>query len=283
MPNHPVAVIASAFMRMTIRLRFAQCAKPHPSATLWPTHLRALVAGALLLLSAAPAVAGPPSFLCSIGKSWLEKTVCASDRLSALDLELAVAYARSLSVVSGDSLRTLTAQQNKWWGQRAACQKQKDATGCLEDRYISRIDELKNRPDYPGDDRQSREEFSEALIKEGGTGWSQNMSGYMKAIRSCVAKSAPRPSAVLTAWTEKEGEWVAMRLRGKDGQDLLCFAKKDGTQPKLRAREAVETVPDEGPILWLGMGGAPKGACGKPVQVLDTDDTPVGWLSPVKC
>lgn len=283
MSNYPLVVIASAFMRLTIRCRFAESVELRRSGRhRSTTQLRALVAGTLLL-SAAHATAGPPSFLCSIGKSWLEKTVCASDRLSALDLELAVAYARSLSAVSGDPLRTLTAQQNKWWGQRAACQKQKDASGCLEDRYISRIDELKNRPDYPGDDRQSREEFSEALIKESGTGWSQNMSGYMKAIRSCVAKSGPRPSAVLTAWTEKEGEWVAMRLRGKDGQDLLCFAKKDGTQPRLRAREAVETVPDEGPILWLGMGGAPKGACGKPVQVLDTDDTPVGWLSSVKC
>jgi hypothetical protein len=109
------------------------------------------------------------------------------------------------------------------------------------------------------------------------------MSNYMKAIRSCVAKSSPRPRAVLTAWTEEEGELVAMRLRGPAGQDLLCIAKKDGTQPNVRMREPVETVPEEGPILWLTSGPSPGEACKKSVQVLDTDDTPVGWLAEAQC
>jgi uncharacterized protein len=236
------------------------------------------------LASLCPAAhAGPPSFLCSKAKTWLEKTVCKSDHLSALDLELAVAYARVLKVVSGSAERAFTADQNKWWAGRNACQKDKDPADCLAGRYEARIAELKGRPDYPGDDPQVRMEFTESLIKESGKGWSQNMSVYMRAIRACIAKAAPRPRAVLTVWTEEEGQLVAMRLRSGAGEDYLCLAKKDGSQANLRKREAVETVPDAGPILWLGAKAAPKEACGKPVQVLDTDDTPVGWLADGNC
>jgi uncharacterized protein len=236
-----------------------------------------------MFLASTAAHAGVPSFLCSKAKTWLEKTVCKSDRLSALDLEAAVAYARVLKVVSGSAERTLNAEQNKFWAARNTCQKDKDPIDCLAQRYEARIAELKGRPDYPGDEPHVREEFSEALIKEAGKGWSQSMSVYMRAIRSCVANTTPRPRAVLVVWPEEEGELIAMRMRAANGDDYLCLAKKDGTQPNVRKREAVETVPDAGPILWLGSGPAPKEACGKPLQVLDTDDTPVGWVADANC
>jgi uncharacterized protein len=243
------------------------------------THLTIV----FLLLSFAPAAqAGPASFLCTKAKTWLEKTICNNDRLSVLDLELAVAYARVLKVVSGKDERAVTVEQNKWWAARNACQKDKDPVDCLAGRYEARIAELKGRPDYPGDEPQYRETFTESLIKESGKGWSQNMSLYMRAIRACIAKASPRPRAVLTVWPEEEGQLFGMRLQTSGGEDYLCLAKKDGTQVQVRKREAVETVPDAGPILWLG-ASVPKGVCGKPVQVLDTDDTPVGWLSDKTC
>jgi len=252
----------------------------------WKPCIRPLIGCAALVLllsaSARSAYAGTPSFMCSKAKTWLEKTVCKSDHLSVLDLELAVAYARVLKVLSGSAERAFTVEQNKWWAARNACQREKDAVECLAGRYETRIAELKGRPDYPGDDPQVRPEFTEALIKEGGKGWSQNMSAYMRAIRGCVTKASPRPRAVLAVWTEEQGELVAMRLRtGTD--DYMCMAKKDGTQASVRKREAVETVPDAGPILWLGSAAPSKEACGKPVQVLDTDDTPVGWLADANC
>ena len=64
-------------------------------------------------------------------------------------------------------------------------------------------------------------------------------------------------------WTEEEGELVMMRLRGGGDEDLVCFAKKDGTEPNVRKREPAETLPEEGPILWLGSGGAPEGGVRK--------------------
>lgn len=198
-------------------------------------------------------------------------------------MELATDYARMLKVLSGEAEKAFTSEQRKWWGERGTCQKATDPRGCLEKRYRDRIGELTGRPDYPGDQPGPREEFSEALIKEAGKGWSQNMSVHMKAIRACIAKVKPAPRAVLTLWTEEEGELVFMRLRGSAGEDLICVAKKDGTQPSARPRESVETLPEPGPVLWLSVGPAPKEACGKPVQVIDTDDTPVGWLADGNC
>ena len=238
---------------------------------------------AALIASSPGAGAATPSFMCNKAKTWLEKTICASDRLSELDLELAVAYARVLKVLSGDAEKAFTVDQRKWWSARASCQKDKDPPSCLEGRYENRLAELTSRPDYPGEGPRPKDEFTESLIKETGKGWSQNMSLYMKAIRTCITKPSPRPRAVLTVWTEEEGELVGMRLRGAGGEDLVCYSKKDGSQANVRPREPVETVPDEGPVLWLGGGAVPKEACGKPVQVLDTDDTPVGWLADGKC
>ena len=86
----------------------------------------------LLLCGFAQCVhAGTPSFLCSKAKTWLENTICKSDRLSALDLELAVAYAHVLKVVSGSAEQAFTVEQNKWWASRNVCQKDKDPVDCL--------------------------------------------------------------------------------------------------------------------------------------------------------
>jgi hypothetical protein len=108
------------------------------------------------------------------------------------------------------------------------------------------------------------------------------MSAYVKAIRACIAKPTPTARGAVV-WTEEEGEVVMMHLRGAADVDLICFAKKDGTGASLRKREPVETLPEDGPILWLGSARPPNEACGKPVQVLDTDDAPVGWLADAKC
>jgi uncharacterized protein len=246
-------------------------------------HVASLLTTAICLSIAFGASAATPSFLCSKAKSWVEKTVCASDTLSELDMELATDYARVLKVLSGDAEKAFSAEQRKWWAERGACQKEADSRSCLEKRYQARITALTSRADYPGDQPRPREEFSETLIKEAGKGWSQHMSAHMKAIRACTAKAKPAPRAVLTVWTEEEGELVLMRLRGSASEDLICVAKKDGTQSSVRAREPAETLPDPGPVLWLSAGGPPKEACGKPVQVIDTDDTPVGWLAEGNC
>jgi len=250
-----------------------------------PASLAAALIAAMALSAAScgASAAVTPSFVCTKAKSWVEKTICASERLAQLDMDLAMDYARMLKVLSGDAEKTFSAEQRRWWAERATCQKDSDPSGCLEKRYQTRIGELTNRPDYPGDQPRPHEGFSETLIKESGRGWSQHTSLYMRAIRACTAVTKPAPRAVLTAWTEEDGDLILVRLRGAAGEDLICMAKKDGTQPALRVREPAESLPEAGPVLWLSAGATPKEACGNPVQVIDADDTPVGWLADGAC
>src|SRR5262245_61947511 len=201
-----------------------------------PRHCATLVIAGACLTTFPFAQSATPSFLCSKARSWVEKTICASDRLSELDMDLATEYARMLKVLTGDPEKALNTEQPKWWAERGPRPKPAHPGACLEKRYQARIAELTGRADYPGDQPRPREEFSEALIKEAGKGWSQHASLYMKAIRACIAKAKPAPRAVLIAWSEEEGELIAMRLRGATGEDLVCVAKKDGTQANVRAR-----------------------------------------------
>ncbi len=105
--------------------------------------VRLLAIGLFIGAIGPSAVAGPPSFVCSKSKTWLEKTLCASDRLSALDLELALAYARMLSALNGDAERSLAAEQRKFWVERSHCQKDKDPVECLHARYETRLAQIR--------------------------------------------------------------------------------------------------------------------------------------------
>ena len=103
---------------------------------------------ALLACVALVAEAGTPSFLCTKAKTWLEKTICASDRLSDLDLELASVYARLLRVTTGETQKKLTAEQNRFWAARGDCRGKPDPGACLDTLYSTRIVALRERPDY---------------------------------------------------------------------------------------------------------------------------------------
>ena len=69
--------------------------------SLLPTRVLLRAVGLAALLVPACALSATPSFLCSKGKTWVEKTICGSERLSELYLELATVYARLLRVTAG--------------------------------------------------------------------------------------------------------------------------------------------------------------------------------------
>ena len=41
-----------------------------------------------------------------------------------------------------------------------------------------------------------------------------------------------------------------------------------------------EALPPEGPLFYPDPNPAPASACGKPVQLLDEYEAPVGWIGP---
>jgi uncharacterized protein len=239
------------------------------------------VAAVALALTSSATVAGTPSFLCSKARTWVEKTICGSDRLSALDLELATVYARLLRVTSSEVERSLTAEQRRWWAARDECRKEAAPTECLEWRYTSRIGALRNRPDYT-EARPGPVDLPPDAIDAAGQGWTRGLSTYMKAIRTCLRR-VPAPVAHIgNAWQEPDPEEaVALRMGGTEGEAWVCVARRDGSEVlALRTVNAYEPLPPEGPLFYPDPSAPPAGACGKPIQVLDEHEAPVGWVGP---
>ena len=239
------------------------------------------ILGLTVLLLSVSAWGATPSFLCSKAKTWVETTVCGSERLSDLDLELASVYARLLRVTSGPTEASLSAEQRRWWATRDECRRQPDPAQCLESRYVVRIAALRARPDYT-EARPGPVELPPEAIAAVGEGWSRGLSGYIKAIRACLRK-APGPVARIgNAWADAEEEQaVAMRMSASSGDTWLCVARRNGSEVlSLRPVNAYEALPPEGPLFYPDPSSPPATACGKPVQVLDEHEAPAGWVGP---
>jgi len=236
---------------------------------------------ALALLCSTTSHGGTPSFLCSKAKTWLEKTICASDRLSALDLELATVYARLLRVTSGSTSKQLAAEQNRWWASRNDCRKHGDGVACLDTLYSARIEELRARPDFT-ELRPTQIELPPERLASAAEGWAKNMSRYQKAIRACLRKTPVTARAVTSAWDDADRDnAVGVRMQGPNDEIWICVASLDGMQVHgMREANSYETLPDAGPIYYPDPSAPPAEACGTPVQILDRNDAPVGWLGP---
>jgi uncharacterized protein len=244
-------------------------------------HLR--IPLSLLALLSAPclcAQAATPSFVCSKAKTWTEKTICASERLSELDLELAVAYARLLRTTAGEQQKALTRGQTKWWAARDECRKTKDPTTCLEERYTSRIAALKEDPSYT-EARPGPVELPPQRLSAAGEGWAKSLGRYLKPIRECLRRTREPVKAIGTVWVREDGETLGVRMRTGSGFEMVCVVQRDASRVlELRDANAYERLPEEGPIFYPDPNAAPADACGKPVQILDELDAPTGWLGP---
>jgi hypothetical protein len=242
-----------------------------------------LRAAAAALLLGVPCLvqAATPSFLCSKARTWVEKTICSSERLSDLDLELATVYARLLRVTGGNAEKTLSSDQHRWWAKRDECRRQADPGECLETRYVQRIAQLKARPDYT-ELRPGPVELPPERLSAVGEGWSKSLSRYLKAVRACLRR-APAPVKVIGAGWEETGPepGVGLRMRGPRDEIWVCTAVRNGSQVlSFRETNIYEPLPPEGPLFYPDPTAPPAGACGKPVQVLDEYEAPVGWLGP---
>lgn len=239
------------------------------------------LAAALLACFALASHAGTPSFLCSKAKTWLEKTICASDRLSDLDLELATVYARLLRVTAGETQKQLTAEQNRFWAARGDCRGKPDPAACLDTLYSTRIAALRERSDYT-EQRPTQIELPPERLSSVGEGWSKSLGKYRKAIRACLRRTPAPAQAVLVAWPDEQREGaVGMRMLGPGREAWMCVAAGSGLEVySLREANEYETLPEPGPIYYPDPSAPPSGACGTPIQILDENDAPAGWLGP---
>ena len=97
---------------------------------------------ALFLALPVPALGGPPSFDCGSAKLPVEKAICRSATLSALDVEIAEAYGRASSVLSGPMRDTLRKAQRTFLAARNQAFGQPDED--LEQRLTDQITFLKS-------------------------------------------------------------------------------------------------------------------------------------------
>lgn len=96
------------------------------------------MAGLSLLLQM-QAAAAAPSFDCAKAGNKVEKSICASDELSQLDMQMAKAYSDFRNSVSESDAVLLKQEQIRWVKKRNRCGSSKD---CLQQAYQSRINGL---------------------------------------------------------------------------------------------------------------------------------------------
>lgn len=241
----------------------------------------AALLAATLGFVALPAAA-QPSFLCAKARSWVEKTVCASAPLSDLDLQLAVAYARMLKVVSGQARATLEDEQRRWWARRDECRKAADPSSCLEERYRHQIVALESRPDYPGEAQARTVELPPESIATAGRGWTRELSRYRRAIAACREESPAPLGKVLAAWPGAQPDTVTLRVVDWELREYVCTAHAGGHKVvAFAARAEGEALPPAGPVYHLGTK-KPAG-CPQATQVLDVNGKAAGWISDADC
>jgi uncharacterized protein YecT (DUF1311 family) len=91
-------------------------------------------------------VEGPfkTSYDCGKATKEIDRAICYSPKVSALDVQLAEAYRATTRSVSADQKKTLQDQQREWLAQRdKQCTIYKWWVECLSDMYTKRIGELK--------------------------------------------------------------------------------------------------------------------------------------------
>jgi uncharacterized protein YecT (DUF1311 family) len=82
--------------------------------------------------------AAPPSW-CSRASTQVERLICRTERLSALDAQLTDAYQGALGRMPLNQQQNLRREQNFWIRQRDACQSNSDIVACVERAYSSRL------------------------------------------------------------------------------------------------------------------------------------------------
>lgn len=239
-----------------------------------------LVAAALACL---PAWGATPSFVCKQARSWVEKTVCRSDALATLDLELASVRSRLLSSLHQGARPALEGEQNRWWAGLRACRSAADPVACLRGRYEHRIAAIRAHPDYPGDTPRPPPDPEPSSIATAGKGWTRDLSKYQRALRACNEESATPIGKVLVAWPGDDADTVMLRVVDWNLREWVCAAHRSGHKVfRFAAPAPDEKLPPAGPVYHVG-GSAPPPRCMNATQVLDVGGRPAGWISDEDC
>jgi hypothetical protein len=188
---------------------------------------------------------------------------------------------RACYALPGETQKKLAAEQNRFWATRNDCRAKPDPVACLDTLYSAHIGALRERPDYT-EQRPTQIELPPERLSSVGEGWSKSLGKYRKAIRACLRRTPAPAPAVLVAWKDEQRDSaVGVRMQGPNGEIWMCVAAGSGLEVfSLREANDYETLPEAGPIYYPDPSAPPAGACGPPIQILDENDAPAGWLGP---
>ncbi len=229
----------------------------------------------------APVHAGTASFMCAKAKTWTEKTICGSNRLSALDLQMAVARAKLLKGDNARGQSALDDEQGRWWNALAECRSTTAPDECIAGRYQRRIAALESRPRPPSARTATKDSI--APIATAGRGWTRDLSRYQRPLRACVEESPTPIAKLLSAWPAGDHESAGLLLADARLKEYVCIAHLEGHKVfRFDERLPGEKLPPAGPVYHLG-GESPPVRCPGATQVLDVNGKPVGWISDADC
>jgi uncharacterized protein len=95
----------------------------------------ALAIVALVGFASGEAAVAGPSFDCAKAGNWVEKEICKSDELAALDAWFAPLYGQVAQRLTGKDLDALKAHRKAWAKSRNDCKAEADSAACLKARY----------------------------------------------------------------------------------------------------------------------------------------------------
>lgn len=205
--------------------------------------MRPIAIVAVLFLSLpAPASADGPSFDCAKAVTPVEKAICASGDLSALDRQIAVEYPAALSTG-----QTNTAEQRAWLDQRDKACAPSYETDCLRHILMDRHAFLTSKPEgykptavrgQPGFDCDKIETENEKAI----CGYQELSELYLALIK---AYDAAEQEGFKLSKPGERSRWRKEACKGKDSDDfsyvIACLKAYMGYALKdLSARAAYE-------------------------------------------
>ncbi len=204
----------------------------------------------LLFALPVPAIAAPPSFDCLVAKLPVEKAICRSPILSALDVEIAEAYGRAMSAMSGEMRDTLRKVQRTFLAARDRAHGLPDED--LEQRLADQVGfiksiETRGRSTIEGSWRNGIGGVEVTLRPGGVAEVTIGTNEPARAIWLCDLQGEARQEA--TGWVLQadrsliEGWTVTLVLRG--GQLTVTSAPKPGP----------DGPPPGEPPPFCGMGG----------------------------
>ena len=197
------------------------------------------VAAVWMVVGSAQAVS--PGFDCAKAGNAVEKAICASPELSALDGILSAIYTDARKAASDDDKKTMETAQKAWLKDRNACSKDQALATCLSASYVVRLKALKpQQAAAPGFDCAKAGSATEKRICESLSALDGILSGiYLPAYEAASEEDRKTMEAAQKAWLKernacKDSECI-YTLYGDRFASLRTAAPATATPPAASA------------------------------------------------